>query len=46
MIDRLLPTQRRMLALGILAVVVALVAAAVWFPLAYLHGQDAALAAG
>ncbi len=46
MIDRLLPSQRRLLALGILGLVVLAVAAVIWFPLAYLHRQDAALAAG
>ncbi len=46
MIDRLLPSQRRLLALGILGLVVLAVAAVIWFPLAYLQRQDAALAAG
>lgn len=46
MIDRLLPSQRRILALGILGLVVLAVAAAVWFPMAYLQRQDAALVAG
>lgn len=46
MIDRLLPSQRRILALGILGLVVLAVAAVVWFPMAYLQRQDAALVAG
>ena len=46
MIERLPPLQRRILAIAILALVVMSLAAALWFPLAYLQRQDAALMAG
>ena len=39
-IDRLLPSQRRLLALAILGVLVLAIAAIVWFPLAYLQQLD------
>lgn len=46
MIERLPPLQRRILAITILVLAVLALAAALWFPLAYLQRQDAALAAG
>ena len=46
MIDRLLPSQRRLLALAILGVLVLAIAAIVWFPLAYLQQLDLSLDAG
>lgn len=46
MIARLPPRQRRLLAIGVLALVVALLAGLVWLPIAYLERQGAALAAG
>jgi hypothetical protein len=45
-IDRLPEGQRRGLALLILGLVALALAAALWFPLAYLRRQEAALAAG
>ena len=46
MIERLPPLQRRILAIAILALVVMSLAAALWFPLAYLQRQDAVLLSG
>jgi hypothetical protein len=46
LINRLPERQRRGLALLILGLVALALAAALWFPLAYLRRQDAALAAG
>jgi len=45
-IDRLLPSQRRLLALAILGVLILAIAAIVWFPLAYLQQLDSSLDAG
>lgn len=46
MIERLPPAQRRLVALGLLALLLALLAGAVWLPFAYLNRQAADLAAG
>jgi Type II secretion system (T2SS), protein M subtype b len=45
-IERLPPPQQRALAFALLAVALVAAGSAVWLPLAYLRGQDAALAAG
>jgi Type II secretion system (T2SS), protein M subtype b len=45
-IERLPPLQRRILAIAILALLVLGLASALWFPLAYLQRQDAALLTG
>jgi hypothetical protein len=45
-IERLPPMQRRAVALGILGLLIVAAASALWFPLAYLQREDAALVAG
>ena len=44
--ERLEPSQQRAVALLLVALLLAALAAAVWLPVAYLHGQGATLAAG
>ncbi len=46
MIERLPPEQRRLAAVAVLGLLLALVAGAAWLPFAYLRGQSAELAAG
>lgn len=46
MIERLPPAQRRLAAMAVLGLLLALLAGAVWLPFAYLRGQSADLAAG
>lgn len=46
MIERLPPAQRRLAAVAVLGLLLALLAGAVWLPFAYLRGQSADLAAG
>lgn len=46
MIDRLAPRQRRLVALGILGLLLLALAVLIWLPLAYLERQNEALAEG
>lgn len=46
MIERLPPAQRRLAAVAVLGLLLALLAGAVWLPFAYLRSQSAELAAG